>query len=56
MRLAGSTGRGLIGLDERVRLAGGVLHHGLTQTGSYRLAAVLPFDGPQLGTTDREAP
>ena len=39
-------GRGLIGLDERLRLAGGVLYHGPTAGGGFRLAAMLPHHAP----------
>lgn len=38
---ASTGGRGLPGLDERVRLAGGLLHHGRAD-GRYRLTAMLP--------------
>jgi signal transduction histidine kinase len=41
MDLPGS-GAGLIGLAERVRLAGGALHSGRTEDGGWRLRAVLP--------------
>jgi len=36
------TGAGLIGLTERVALAGGVLEHGPDATGDFVLRAVLP--------------
>jgi signal transduction histidine kinase len=36
------TGQGLIGLDERVRLAGGSLHAGPTSDGRWAVTAVLP--------------
>lgn len=36
-------GQGLYGLAERVRLAGGVLHHGPEPDGGFRLAATLPL-------------
>lgn len=39
-----STGQGLHGLTERVRLAGGVLSHSRLETGEFRLGAVLPYD------------
>ncbi|GAB3254487.1 sensor histidine kinase [Kineosporia babensis] len=39
-----STGQGLHGLTERVRLAGGVLSHGPLEDGDFRLGAVLPYD------------
>ena len=38
-------GAGLIGLGERVSLAGGRLEHGRTSTGDYRLWAWLPWPG-----------
>ncbi|AXX33213.1 two-component sensor histidine kinase [Actinosynnema pretiosum subsp. pretiosum] len=41
---AGSSGFGLIGLGERVRLAGGLLHVGELVTGGFRIAAVLPYE------------
>ncbi len=48
----GSAGRdpgvGLIGLTERVRLAGGMLHVGSLPSGGYRLAAVLPYEETAL--------
>ncbi|WP_344876507.1 sensor histidine kinase [Allokutzneria multivorans] len=37
-------GRGLSGLRERARLAGGVLHAAPTPDGGFRLAGVLPYD------------
>ena len=47
-RAAGPTsGQGLLGLAERVRLAGGVLHHGRTPDGGFRLAATLPYPAPE---------
>ena len=36
-------GQGLYGLAERVRLAGGVLHHGPEPDGGFRIAATLPM-------------
>ncbi|MFI8960724.1 sensor histidine kinase [Streptomyces sp. NPDC053493] len=41
-----SGGTGLVGLDERVRLAGGSLRHGPTGEGGFALSAVLPLDPP----------
>lgn len=38
-----TTGQGLIGLGERIRLAGGLLHHGPTPDLGFRLAAMLPY-------------
>lgn len=37
-----TTGQGLLGLAERVRVAGGMLYHGATPDGGFRLAATLP--------------
>ncbi|MER5961280.1 histidine kinase [Streptomyces sp. NPDC002057] len=45
-RSPGSGGTGLVGLDERVRLAGGTLAHGATGDGGFALAAVLPRGAP----------
>ncbi|WP_106188010.1 sensor histidine kinase [Umezawaea tangerina] len=42
--VAGSPGVGLIGLGERVRVAGGLLHVGPLPTGGFRIAAVLPYE------------
>ncbi|MEU3706287.1 histidine kinase [Streptomyces anulatus] len=42
---AGPGGRGLIGLDERVRLVGGTLDHGL-RDGGFTVAARLPHQAP----------
>ncbi|MEU5694031.1 histidine kinase [Actinosynnema sp. NPDC020468] len=38
------TGFGLVGLGERVRLAGGMLHVGELPAGGFRIAAVLPYE------------
>ncbi|MBT0769538.1 hypothetical protein KIH74_11440 [Kineosporia sp. J2-2] len=48
------SGQGLHGLAERVRLAGGVLSHGATDDGGFRLGAVLPYraEVPGPGSTD----
>ncbi|MEU4739848.1 histidine kinase [Actinosynnema sp. NPDC023658] len=43
-RTTGGAGFGLIGLGERVRLAGGMLHVGELPTGGFRIAAVLPYE------------
>ncbi|AHH98715.1 hypothetical protein GCM10010174_78940 [Kutzneria viridogrisea] len=43
---------GLVGLNERVRLAGGVLHAGSTPEGGFRVAAILPYD--TVAIVDRE--
>jgi len=39
----GGSGAGLIGLAERLDLAGGRLEHGLTPDGEFRLRAELPW-------------
>ncbi|MBB5955569.1 signal transduction histidine kinase [Saccharothrix tamanrassetensis] len=44
VRPADGSGFGLIGLRERVRLAGGMLHVGELPTGGFRIAAVLPYE------------
>jgi signal transduction histidine kinase len=54
-------GVGLIGLGERVRLAGGMLHVGSLPTGGYRIAAVLPYEESHVAEPadepdDEEAP
>ncbi|MEO6086323.1 MAG: histidine kinase [Umezawaea sp.] len=41
---AGGPGVGLIGLGERVRVAGGLLHVGPLPAGGFRIAAVLPYE------------
>ncbi|WP_426366231.1 sensor histidine kinase [Streptomyces sp. E-08] len=41
-----SGGSGLVGLAERVRLAGGALAHGVTGDGGFRLEAALPRNPP----------
>ncbi|MFD5327074.1 histidine kinase [Streptomyces sp. NPDC127092] len=41
-----SGGTGLVGLDERVRLAGGSLRHRATAEGGFELSAVLPLRRP----------
>jgi signal transduction histidine kinase len=46
---APTSGQGLIGLGERIRLAGGVLYHGVTAGNGFRLAAMLPY---QAGLPD----
>ncbi|MEU4442024.1 histidine kinase [Actinosynnema sp. NPDC050801] len=43
-KLPSGGGSGLIGLGERVRLAGGMLHVGELPTGGFRIAAVLPYE------------
>ncbi|HWS38789.1 MAG TPA: histidine kinase [Actinoplanes sp.] len=42
-----TSGQGLLGLAERVRVAGGVLFHGPTPDGGFRLAATLPYLGEE---------
>lgn len=46
-----TSGHGLYGLAERVRIAGGVLYHGAEPGGGFRLAATLPLTGiaPRAG-------
>jgi signal transduction histidine kinase len=51
---AAGAGRGLQGLAERVRLAGGRLRHG-TADGAFRLAATLPLDPPPPPALPRPA-
>ncbi|MEV6790652.1 hypothetical protein AB0M87_01340 [Streptomyces sp. NPDC051320] len=46
---AATGGTGLVGLDERVRLAGGVLSHGPLPDGGFEVAASLPLTpGPAV--------
>ncbi|MBA8930267.1 signal transduction histidine kinase [Kutzneria viridogrisea] len=45
-------GKGLVGLRERARLAGGVLHHAATEDEGFRLAIVLPYNSEALPATD----
>ncbi|GLY29923.1 histidine kinase [Kineosporia sp. NBRC 101731] len=49
-----SSGQGLLGLAERVRLAGGVLSHGPVDAGGFRLGAMLPY-GADVPTPVRTA-
>ncbi|MFF8277468.1 histidine kinase [Streptomyces lateritius] len=50
-----SGGTGLVGLDERVRLAGGSLRHGLTAEGGFELCASLPLRVPASPPAPRPA-
>ncbi|WP_323379402.1 sensor histidine kinase [Streptomyces durbertensis] len=55
--LSVSGGRGLTGLAERARSAGGMLHHGPYGDGGFRLTGVLPYEGdpapdPRLAAAD----
>ncbi|MBB4963968.1 sensor histidine kinase [Saccharothrix violaceirubra] len=52
---AASSGFGLIGLGERVRLAGGMLHVGDTPAGGFRIAAVLPYEDTAAADADEPA-
>jgi signal transduction histidine kinase len=58
----GEPGVGLIGLTERVRVAGGILHVGALPSGGFRIAAVLPYeetalpDEPEDEQDDNEVP
>ncbi|MFJ1758332.1 sensor histidine kinase [Kitasatospora sp. NPDC088134] len=45
----GSTGQGLVGMRERVRLLAGTLDTGPTADGGYRVTAVLPLHGTAPG-------
>ncbi|MFJ5923814.1 sensor histidine kinase [Kitasatospora sp. NPDC092948] len=47
---SGSTGHGLTGMRERVRLVAGTLDTGPTADGGYRVAAVLPITAPGENT------
>ncbi len=51
----GGGGRGLAGLDERVRLAGGTLRAGPTDDGGFRVRAELPLTPPGHAQ-DRDGP
>ncbi|MET8760647.1 histidine kinase [Lentzea sp. NPDC004782] len=59
---ASEPGVGLIGLSERVRVAGGILHVGALPSGGFRIAAVLPYEDtglpeePEEDTQDEEPP
>ncbi|WP_433789105.1 sensor histidine kinase [Actinoplanes sp. CA-252034] len=47
-RVAGATsGQGLLGLAERVRIANGMLYHGPAPDGGFRLAATLAYAGDE---------
>lgn len=47
-------GRGLIGLAERVRLAGGTLHSGGADDGGFEVAALFPLPDQTLALSDPE--
>jgi signal transduction histidine kinase len=50
---ATGSGRGLVGLRERVAVHGGTLHNGPRLTGGYRVRASIPLDAPDtLDTPD----
>ncbi|RKE18949.1 sensor histidine kinase [Streptomyces sp. TLI_171] len=49
---SGSTGQGLVGMRERVRLLAGTLDTGPTTGGGYRVTAVLPLDVRAAGPAD----
>jgi len=51
-----TSGQGLIGLGERIRLAGGALYHGRTPDGRFRIAAMLPYQGQASDTAPPTAP
>ncbi|MFI9745120.1 sensor histidine kinase [Streptomyces sp. NPDC052494] len=51
-----SDGTGLVGLDERVRLAGGVLTHGPTPDGGFAVRATLPRRTPAGAPTATPSP
>ncbi|PSL58173.1 signal transduction histidine kinase [Saccharothrix carnea] len=58
-KLPSGGGFGLIGLGERVRLAGGMLHVGELPTGGFRIAAVLPYEDTAAASdepSDEEQP
>ncbi|MFF0293927.1 histidine kinase [Kitasatospora sp. NPDC004614] len=56
VEVSASTGHGLTGMRERVRLLDGTLDTGPTADGGYRVAAVLPIDRPAtaVGTAPGE--
>ncbi|MER5458608.1 histidine kinase [Micromonospora sp. NPDC002389] len=49
-----TSGQGLLGLTERVRVAGGMLYHGSTPDGGFRLAATLPYPGDERAVPTAE--
>jgi hypothetical protein len=51
-----TSGQGLLGLAERVRVANGVLHHGRTPDGGFRLAATLPSPPESVGVPEATEP
>lgn len=48
--------QGLLGLAERVRIANGILYHGPTPDGGFRLAATLPYLGDEPATAEHRPP
>ncbi|MFX4294836.1 sensor histidine kinase [Streptomyces bohaiensis] len=52
-----SGGQGLVGLRERARLVGGLLHTGPTAGGGFRVAGILPYDSaPRYGADGPASP
>lgn len=52
---ATGSGKGLVGLRERVAVHGGTLHNGPRLTGGYRVTATIPMDALELVTTPAAA-
>lgn len=50
-----TSGQGLYGLAERVRIAGGILYHGAEPDGGFRIAATLPLTGVAPRAGERRA-
>ena len=56
-RVARATSQqGLLGLAERVRIANGMLYHGSTPDGGFRLAATLPYLGDEPALAEQASP
>ncbi|AHH98713.1 histidine kinase [Kutzneria viridogrisea] len=55
-RAAPGTRLGLVGLAERVRLAGGVLHSGAAPDGGFRVAATLPYQATDSPVSTEDDP